>query len=110
MEYDGVSDYLISIHTPARGVTKAPKVKKESEENFNPHSRKGSDVVGFVNILDVYISIHTPARGVTDREVKRAIKLRISIHTPARGVTELVSTHDSALDISIHTPARGVTP
>ena len=34
--------------------------------NFNPHSRKGSDISDFlVGLLAVLISIHTPARGVT---------------------------------------------
>ena len=37
---------VISIHTPARGVTiKIIKIW-EGEKYFNPHSRKGSDNVG----------------------------------------------------------------
>ena len=103
------SIYVISIHTPARGVTTTVTFKKKSSD----------------------ISIHTPARGVTVVNVYIVIHLKISIHTPARGVTSSLydyflfhqhfnphsrkgSDHDSTKRctpflISIHTPARGVT-
>ncbi len=55
----------ISIHTPARGVTKSACLL---------HSA-------------LHISIHTPARGVTLCLDRRLPCLGISIHTPARGVT-----------------------
>ena len=56
---------LISIHTPARGVTEpiAPEIHIDT------------------------ISIHTPARGVTLIRRKVCVVICISIHTPARGVT-----------------------
>ena len=38
--YDGVA---ISIHTPARGVTNNNATNDYEPENFNPHSREGSD-------------------------------------------------------------------
>mgnify|MGYP000286339487 CR=1 FL=1 len=58
----------ISIHTPARGVTRPLSIMERSDT----------------------ISIHTPARGVTEMVVPDAIRLAISIHTPARGVTQMV--------------------
>ena len=61
--------------------------KRYDMDDFNPHSRKGSDIFEPVNLSAEFISIHTPARGVTG---KYSIGLRfkeISIHTPARGVT-----------------------
>ena len=104
-----VTNELISIHTPARGVT------------FQCFRLPSKSV----------ISIHTPARGVTPQFRKCHFAIFISIHTPARGVTsyilitsngfEFQSTlpqgewHDLYIQrvviqfISIHTPARGVT-
>ena len=78
---------LISIHTPARGVTGFPLL-----------IRKNSS-----------ISIHTPARGVTQVWVLSLSAHAISIHTPARGVTLFTETIIGSYFISIHTPARGVT-
>ncbi len=62
---DDIPEFIISIHTPARGVT--------------------TEILSWNYILR--ISIHTPARGVT--LVPRRLKhiSMISIHTPARGVT-----------------------
>ena len=57
----------ISIHTPARGVTASAGATSSLNVDFNPHSRKGSDIATqklVVNRDD--ISIHTPARGVTE--------------------------------------------
>ena len=55
----------VSIHTPARGVTK--------------YLAKGNKVY--------VVSIHTPARGVTPLiSLPGAFEI-VSIHTPARGVT-----------------------
>ena len=56
--------------------------------NFNPRSRKGSDVapacypsVGF------NISIHAPAKGATIRRLPDHAVVHISIHAPAKGAT-----------------------
>ena len=37
---------IISIHTPARGVTNLPMHRAVKFNDFNPHSRKGSDKIG----------------------------------------------------------------
>ena len=58
--------WVISIHTPAKGVT-------------------ASD--GASNML-IRISIHTPAKGVTAFREWQNIAIKISIHTPAKGVTK----------------------
>ena len=72
---------LISIHTPAKGVTKK----------------------GRVHMQLLYISIHTPAKGVT---LFNPISMEtdfISIHTPAKGVTALSSCSNSAfVDFNPH--------
>ena len=78
----------ISIHTPARGVTQHSGSYRDGWRNFNPHSRKGSDIIkSGVYTADDIISIHTPARGVTGNIAGKKVRKKISIHTPARGVT-----------------------
>ncbi len=64
--YVFIGNRLISIHTPARGVTY------------------------YLSDFDhwIKISIHTPARGVTLSALNTSCLIHdISIHTPARGVT-----------------------
>ena len=63
----GNSSVLISIHTPAKGVTL----------RVTPSKNKAS------------ISIHTPAKGVTKKCLRGVYMSNISIHTPAKGVTPL---------------------
>ena len=84
---DALCNTVISIHTPARGVTLHP------EDRIVYHD----------------ISIHTPARGVTNAPPGALFFCNISIHTPARVVTIFFALPSRANDISIHTPARGVT-
>ena len=56
---------LISIHTPVQGVTYKTDIDTNSYNNFNPHSRAGSDTVApSIDVVTV-ISIHTPVQGVT---------------------------------------------
>ena len=56
----------ISIHAPARGATVSPSIGISAVSNFNPRSRKGSDIIvsDMYNIC-IWISIHAPARGAT---------------------------------------------
>ncbi len=80
---------MISIHTPAKGVTTQQKL----------------DLGGGTDI-----SIHTPAKGVTNRWYDIYADKLISIHTPAKGVTTTPrSLGEGICNISIHTPAKGVT-
>ena len=57
---------VISIHTPAKGVTRSLRCC----------SRRST------------ISIHTPAKGVTNLKGLDIVCVYISIHTPAKGVTD----------------------
>ena len=122
---------FISIHTPARGVTRIRTPTTVSKKYFNPHSRKGSDHKIRNSPCYKVISIHTPARGVTctyylnpsNNEFQSTLPqgewrsdrfyplmyIEISIHTPARGVTMYSLIKPFPVNISIHTPARGVT-
>ena len=56
---------LISIHTPAKGVTWNTSAIDFTLVHFNPHSREGSDRLTKIQRIPHRISIHTPAKGVT---------------------------------------------
>ena len=60
---------LISIHTPAKGVT----------------------LPAIVFVVGLDISIHTPAKGVTYDAYQFFSFHLISIHTPAKGVTRIIT-------------------
>ena len=99
----------ISIHTPARGVTADDNGSESEHYDFNPHTREGCDGGVRFHWRKEPISIHTPARGVTTIPCLRGTAEIISIHTPARGVTAPHLRASRSSTISIHTPARGVT-
>ena len=69
---NAVNFRLVSIHTPAWGVTEF-YIFDANELSFNPHSRMGSDSRGKVNRLPIRVSIHTPAWGVTNHYIVKAI-------------------------------------
>ena len=101
---------MISIHTPAKGVTFDCFFLFIHFLNFNPHSREGSDSMECVGSrFPSQISIHTPAKGVTIPNLEFHQTIHISIHTPAKGVTNPQKALRDHVDISIHTPAKGVT-
>ena len=101
---------LISIHTPAKGVTCKHPLYLRCWTDFNPHSREGSDLKILFRFCNFpLISIHTPAKGVTLPAIVFVVGLDISIHTPAKGVTCLYILIVFRYNISIHTPAKGVT-
>ena len=100
---------IISTHTPARGVTILESLPLHCLADFNPHSRKGSDVLRDPGFGYVSISTHTPARGVTADRFQVYPQQQISTHTPARGVTKIMLQLFYLQMISTHTPARGVT-
>ena len=99
----------ISIHTPAQGVTLTQQMLLWCRDNFNPHSRTGSDKTKRSNRKQNTISIHTPAQGVTSSKKASHTSRSISIHTPAQGVTTSFYSLWNKFSISIHTPAQGVT-
>ena len=41
----------ISIHTPAKGVTNRKFNTRSKNNNFNPHSREGSDEIGCIMVV-----------------------------------------------------------
>ena len=62
-------------------------------QDFNPRSRKGSDVPPVKDGEgDGGISIHAPARGATPLDRLDKNSILISIHAPARGATRTISS------------------
>ena len=101
---------LISIHTPAKGVTQCTPYFVNNTSNFNPHSREGSDLQRRWNIADLW-NFNPHSREGSDRVriLPGSTTGEISIHTPAKGVTQSHSLFPRTAGISIHTPAKGVT-
>ena len=122
----------ISIHAPARGATHRKICIDAPDENFNPRTREGCDMIYLTpsNPRCQFQSTHP--RGVRPHPFDtQKLVARISIHAPARGATVIgvqqacggtfQSTHPRGVRppthairnllpaISIHAPARGAT-
>ena len=84
------STSVISIHTPAKGVTRSGRRVSSSLQNFNPHSREGSDVEeNRFYKRQYYFNPHS--REGSDCQKSQTLGCRqISIHTPAKGVTRCI--------------------
>ena len=77
---------------------------------FNPRSRKGSDFLADSPPVDLFLFQSTLPQG--ERRLyfcRHGQYFRISIHAPARGATSLVCFDSLFQEISIHAPARGAT-
>ena len=101
--------FVVSIHTPTKGVT----IPGNPQNNY------------------IIVSIHTPTKGVTRRQLSTSIwrhcfnphthegcdfrlpsgkeHYQVSIHTPTKGVTFLMFYNRGYRGVSIHTPTKGVT-
>ena len=55
----------ISTHAPARGATLLYHLRGQPASDFNPRSRKGSDLSSISSAISPVISTHAPARGAT---------------------------------------------
>ena len=100
---------LISIHTPAKGVTKMAVGNSLTARFQSTLPRREWRLLSIFLSSYLPISIHTPAKGVTEPSKDTETKTEISIHTPAKGVTLPYSKMQAFSVISIHTPAKGVT-
>ena len=80
---------MISIHTPAQGVTAEVFPSRLKKANFNPHSRTGSDVGNGTLWYAGFPYFNPPPRTGSDGSEYTLFDkpLDISIHTPAQGVT-----------------------
>ena len=84
---------VISIHTPARGVTIVSPLISRPLDNFNPHSRKGSDTeLPDIGVMIYYFNPHS-RKGSDDVDDEEISMENISIHTPARGVTAIFANN-----------------
>ena len=130
--FDPTASYMISIHTPTRGATTSAKSSLAVIDDFNPHSRVGSDMetADFKNDPSIFqstlprgerpqsaLQYHSTAlfQSTLPRgerlpcDVLFSFRVYISIHTPAWGATRKYSWFFIISSISIHTPAWGAT-
>ena len=106
---DNTDAKAISIHTPAWGVTQNTPDFPYVFDDFNPHSRVGSDLSAVSPYPALYyFNPHSRVGSDAITQLNNQIAL-ISIHTPAWGVTTSTGNKLDAMKISIHTPAWGVT-
>ena len=77
----------ISIHAPTKGATKTLAHRRDGEEDFNPRSHEGSDLVLIACTNKGCISIHAPTKGATSLSSGSFMGLIISIHAPTKGAT-----------------------
>ena len=107
---DGFEICPISIHAPTRGATFAIISKVTGNNNFNPRTREGCDLIE--NLLkeeSFKISIHAPTRGATVQFPRREVRI-IFQSTHPRGVRPLnIDVNALEYGISIHAPMRGAT-
>ncbi len=81
-------DCPISIHAPARGATRFLIWRRAALSNFNPRSRKGSDVHSSTPLSnDTEFQSTLPQGERRHPQFGQAGALSISIHAPARGAT-----------------------
>ncbi len=100
---------LISIHTPAKGVTYFVLVTVTDYGDFNPHSREGSDYLE--PWKEKRVSDFNPhSREGSDNLTRRIRSCLRNFNPHSREGSDGI-TDDWAVfrSISIHTPAKGVT-
>ena len=100
---------LISIHTPAKGVTYLPPSDVALCMISIHTPAKGVTSALEANNATVLISIHTPAKGVTAWKKKQQLPHRFQSTLPRREWLTKADLRDGMVVISIHTPAKGVT-
>ena len=79
----------ISIHTPAKGVTYTINDKIGLPPNFNPHPREGGDRYSMARRTSAADFNPHPREGGDDLKPSSVAIVNISIHTPAKGVTAI---------------------
>ena len=100
---------IVSIHTPAWGVTTNDCAGCPNIGCFNPHSRVGSDALS-TDSGTCGASFNPHSRVGSDFDTGLKIPIgKVSIHTPAWGVTNVPASSVSVCTVSIHTPAWGGT-
>ena len=107
---EGLVNYDVSIHAPARGATLRKSRLRRPHRRFNPRTRTGCDRRRAGGI-ESRVSFNPRTRTGCDKTSLHAGDLiRVSIHAPARGATRVAYIEVRAVvGVSIHAPARGAT-
>ena len=89
MSMQGLANYNISIHAPAKGATGTERLKELMDYHFNPRSREGSDQILRIQGLKLPFQSTLPRRERHLYLIHKIHGLIISIHAPAKGATVL---------------------
>ena len=97
-------------HAPVRGATGASFSRRSRAGSFNPRTRVGCDVSGYVQAVAEIEFQSTHPRGVRPRPLfELLVDELVSIHAPAWGATRDRHPRDHQQPVSIHAPAWGAT-
>ena len=95
--YYMTKNLIISIHTPAKGVTTSAAPSFQIWKFQSTLPRREWQYIAKKSDQSQGISIHTPAKGVTTHFPLKLWIISISIHTPAKGVTVPVRNRGRSL-------------
>ncbi len=99
----------ISIHTPAKGVTSGLLAVLEIKQNFNPHSREGSDVI-ISPTQKIPCNFNPHSQEGSDVTYQRLRFTVINFNPHSQEGSDWWEDGAGADEwISIHTPKKGVT-
>ena len=101
--------FLVSIHTPTKGVTRYEESAIISQQSFNPHTHEGCDAHARRNNRGGGFQSTHPRRVWRVCTNHKVLRIAVSIHTPTKGVTTTSKVTDGNMQVSIHTPTKGVT-
>ena len=103
--------FLISIHAPVKGATKASWIPWPHSAYFNPRTREGCDAITKEQSADALdISIHAPVKGATPDPLPEAVHaLRFQSTHPWRVRQQYGQRGFYHQRISIHAPVKGAT-
>ena len=104
----GSSWITISIHTPAKGVTQTWETYQYTSRFQSTLPRREWHFIIRIVFLFCYFNPHSREGSDTVPQLFGNFYF-ISIHTPAKGVTQHMTQTMRQKEISIHTPAKGVT-
>ena len=106
-----VTDSVISIHAPHKGVRLLHSVQGQPGEQISihaPHKGVRQPIEWFRQAVE-YFNPRTPQGGATIHSATSLARNNISIHAPHKGVRPfLVMPHTTEYSISIHAPHKGV--
>ena len=75
----------VSIHAPVMGAKPTIKNQARLTVSFNPRTRDGCEIIGFLQVIPVSVSIHAPVMGANTAAAHQYHNNKVSIHAPVMG-------------------------